>query len=141
MIIGNIIIVIDAQKSLGRAIAWSIGADLIPLIFVLAGIRLWQGQGRVAGTAVALILLLDLALFGSKPTLILSAAMFGPELSSVVSATMLIIRAVIFLLIINGVRGVLASRSTHWTKKRVEPNRATRKSDMGRNQPLPSARP
>ncbi len=113
MIIGNIIIVIDAQKSLGRAIAWSIGADLIPLIFLLAGIRLWQGQGRVAGTAVALILLLDLALFGSKPTLVLSAAMFGPELSSVVSATLLVIRAVIFLLIINGVRGVLALRSTH----------------------------
>jgi hypothetical protein len=81
----------SSGKSMGGATAWWFGASMFPLLLVVAGIRLIQGQGRFVGAAVVLLTLADLVMFGL--------------LTSVAS---LIFRLILTLLIANGVRGAFA---------------------------------
>jgi hypothetical protein len=71
--------------------AWWAGASLFPLLFVVAGFRLLQGQGRFVGTVVILLTLIDLVVYGLLTTV-----------------ASLIFRLVLILLIANGVRGAFA---------------------------------
>ncbi|MCW3845821.1 hypothetical protein OF829_01110 [Sphingomonas sp. LB-2] len=95
--IGNFAFLSVADKPLGNAVAWFIGASLIPLLFLVGGIRLWQAKGWIGGGLAGLALILDSALLGASPT-------------SIQSVTAFLIRAVLLALIVNGVRGTLALR-------------------------------
>lgn len=97
MTIGNIVSVSAADKPLGNAIAWIIGASLIPAILLIAGLHLWRAKGWIWGSLAALVIGLDFALLGPAPT-------------SINAVTALVIKVTLFMLILNGVRGVLALR-------------------------------
>lgn len=104
MTIGNIASVSVADKPLDNAIAWFIGASLVPVLYVVAGIRLWKGEGWVWGSLAGLAFLLDLALYGPEPT-------------SMQAATALTVRAALFILMVNGVRGALALRTVDYSEE------------------------
>ena len=95
--IGNFAFLSVADKPLGNATAWFIGASLIPMLFLVGGIRLRQAKGWIAESLAALALILD-------------SALFGPASTPIQSGTAFLIRAVLLILIVNGVRGTLALR-------------------------------
>ena len=95
MTIGNIIGVSAADKPLGNAIAWIIGASLIPAILLVAGLRLWRTKGWIWGSLAALVVGLDFALLSPAPT-------------SINAVSALVIKIALLALIVNGVRGALA---------------------------------
>ena len=101
MTIGNIASVSVADKPLDNAIAWFIGASLVPILYVVAGIGLWKGEGWVWGSLAALAFALDLAAHGPEPT-------------SIQAATALAVRAALFIVLVNGVRGALALRTVDY---------------------------
>src|SRR5438270_10750808 len=58
--LGNIFVVSSAGKPIDDAIAWFIGQSLLPVLLVIAGIRLWQNKGWVWGSLAALAVMLEL---------------------------------------------------------------------------------
>ena len=106
MTIANLVLAIMNGGDTFLAIVWFIGASVIPLFFALTGTRLWQGLGMIAGTIAALILPLDFALFG-LPHLDL----YHPLSANVSTVIGLVPRAIICVVILNGVRGTLALHS------------------------------
>jgi hypothetical protein len=101
--VGIIYTVVHSGKAIGNAVAYTVGASIVPLILVIAGVRLLQGKGRVSGSIAALLLVFDLAFrpWGSMTLLETSA--------SIISLALLIV-------LLNGVRGSFA---VHASEKRV----------------------
>jgi hypothetical protein len=97
MTLANIVSVTAAGKYLDDAIAWLVGASLIPALFVVAGWRLWRSDDWTWASLAALVMLVDFALY-------------GPYSSSVGAVTMLVVRVALLVGIVNGVRGALALR-------------------------------
>jgi len=94
--LGNVVHLSGHDYNIIVFTAGFIGASLIPILFVVAGVRLLQNDGWIAGSVVALIIVMDFAVFGT-PT--------SPS-----PAATVIIRAIMLVLIVNGVRGALALR-------------------------------
>ena len=106
MTVGNLVLATINGGDAVLAIAWFIGASLIPVFFALTGTRLWQGKGWIAGTIAALILSLDFPLFGLSHLNI-----YSPLSATASGIVILVLRAIMWVLILNGVRGALAMRS------------------------------
>lgn len=98
MTIGNIATLAAASKGLTAAAAWFVGASLFPTLMAVAGIRLLKGKGLIWGSAALAFLALDFVLYRQ-------------ELNSVQTVTSLVVKAVLVVLIINGLRGALALRN------------------------------
>lgn len=113
MTVGNLVLAIIKGGDPVLAIVGLVGASLIPLFFALTGTRLWQGEGRIAGTIAALILSLDYALFGLP-----HANLYRPLSASVSAIIVLVLRGIICIFIINGVRGALALRRNNREQQR-----------------------
>jgi hypothetical protein len=99
---GNILMLVAANKPLANAIAWFIGASLIPCVLILASCLFWKGRGAVLGSIALLIIVVDLIIYGQPAS---------PNVPYNVIAALLV-KAVILLLIVNGVRGAISLNST-----------------------------
>ena len=106
MTFGNIVLAIIRGDDPFVTVAWFIGASLIPAFFALTGALLWRGKDWIAGTIATLVLAVDVVLFG-----LVHLDLFRPLSATAASIAVLALRAVIGILILNGVRGVLALRS------------------------------
>lgn len=95
VIVGMAITLAVSGKTPGHAIVWTMGAGVVPMLFAIAGIRLLRGQGRLSGSAAAVILILDFGAIAAEPATILQ---IGPVM----------VRLVLLAFIVNGVRGALA---------------------------------
>jgi len=98
MTIGSIATLIVEQKGLFRAAAEFVGASLIPIVLVVAGVRLLRGEGLFWGIAAAAIIAFDIFFY-------------FPETVSLQSITSIALKVAILLLVMNGVRGALAIRN------------------------------
>jgi hypothetical protein len=103
MTIGNIASISMAGKPVGNAVAWFIGASLIPLLYLVAGFRLRQGEGLIAGSLGILFFLLDFVFY--------SPATFSSQ-----AIGSLLARVVLLILVVNGLRGVLALRTVDYNE-------------------------
>ena len=101
MTIGNIASVSVADKPFDNEIAWFIGASLVPILYLVAGVRLLKGEGWICGSLAVIAFALDLVAF-------------GPERTSIQAATVLAVKATLFILVANGVRGALALRAVDY---------------------------
>ncbi|WP_343699811.1 hypothetical protein [Caulobacter sp.] len=95
MTIGNVATLSTANKGHAAAAAWFFGASLFPVLVTVAGIRLLNGKGLIWGSAALALLVLDVVLYRQ-------------DFSSVQAVTSLVVKAVLVVLIINGLRGALA---------------------------------
>lgn len=90
-----ILVVAYSQKSLDQAIAWLVGASIIPVTIMVAGVRLLRGNGRISGLVSITLMILDVVMSDIRTV--------TPQLISSVVVT-----AVLVILIGNGVRGAFA---------------------------------
>jgi hypothetical protein len=94
--IGILVTVSSSGKPLGNAIAWFVGASIIPVAIAIAGLLLWKERNWISGCFVIAVMLGDLLIFG-----VATADAIG-----------LVLRFVLLLIIANGVRGALALRAS-----------------------------
>lgn len=99
--IGNIFRVATADKPVDAAIVWFVGASLIPVLFIAAGIKLRKGEGWILGSLAALTLVLDFAVWGRPAS---NSGLFYTSYAY----SSLIVKTILLLFILNGVRGILA---------------------------------
>jgi hypothetical protein len=115
--LANIFVVSSAGKPIDDAIAWFIGQSLLPVLLVIAGIRLWQNKGWIWGSFAALAVTLELigAFLSTYSQAYYTALMakFAPDVPLAVTAalvTSLIVKVGLVMLILNGVRSAFALR-------------------------------
>lgn len=104
------------DKPLDSAIAYFVGAAIaLPVPLLIAGFRLVRGEGRLSGSIVIVLMTLDAALISAPP----AATYF--EMASYNEQIAIILRAMLFLLILNGVRGAFA---LHYSPRIAERSRS-----------------
>jgi hypothetical protein len=95
--LGMVVQLSTSNKSIDSAVAWAVGASVVPALIVVAGLSLKRGEGRSSGSLAVLLLAADLA-FYTPITLPMTISTFGP----------LGIKVMLLLVIANGVRGAFA---------------------------------
>jgi hypothetical protein len=101
--IGIIYFVVHSGKTIDNAIAYAVGASILPVVLVIAGTRLIRGQGRISGSIAALLLIFDLAF---RPWKSMTLAAIGAT----------IVAFALLLVLLNGIR---ASFALHASEKEL----------------------
>lgn len=104
MTLGNIVILNATHKPLDLAIAWFMGASIIPALYLITGIRLWRGNGAIFGNFAGIVFLLDLGFNSSIPT-------------SIPGAIAIVVRVGLCVLLLNGVRAAHALQTVDYSKE------------------------
>jgi hypothetical protein len=87
LMIGNVLTATSSGKAIDSAIAWFVGASIIPVGIAIAGVLLWRERSWKSGCFVVVVMLADLLLYGT-----------GDVLG-------LVVRLALLLVIANGLRG------------------------------------
>jgi hypothetical protein len=118
--LGNIASVSVTNNSLDNAIAYFIGASLLPLLLLVAGIRLWRHRSWAWGTLASLLVGIDLVVVLAAPTawatdayLPLMTGLTARPLVAAQTAVVagIVIKVAILALVANGARGAFALRT------------------------------
>jgi hypothetical protein len=124
--LGNVTVFGVVSTPLDDAIAYFIGASLLPILLVVAGVRLWRHDSWRWGSVAAVIVLYDLGVAVFAPATMtigaykLAMANFVafPSLAAEVAfVTGIIIKLAILALVVNGIRGAFALRSFERTSE------------------------
>lgn len=117
--LGNVTIFNMVDKPLDQAVAYFIGASLLPILLVVAGIRLGRHDSWRWGIVAALIVALDLgeALLvpaanpvGAYKLMMADFVAFPSVAAQVASVFSIMTKLAVLALVINGIRGALAAR-------------------------------
>jgi len=113
--LGNLFTVSMAHKPLDHAIVWFVGQSVLPIFLLVAGVRLWRRGGWIWGSVAGLFVTVDLAsaMLNLGPTIDAYTTMTASAPAAAVAAktalfTGFVVKVVIVMLIINGVRGAVA---------------------------------
>lgn len=96
IVLGNLLHFALDGKPLDRAIAWQVGANIMPAFLIAAGIYMLRGRGKGWGAVAAALLALDLAFILSSGAAVMA------------KATAFAVTFVLLVLVLNGVRGAVA---------------------------------
>ncbi len=116
--LGSLLTVNLAGKPVDNAIAYLIGTNLLPILLLVAGIRLWRHAGWIWGGVAGLIVASELAAALIAPAAVTNAytpivAKVAPSPSIAADAALVaafVVKIAILALIANGIRGALALR-------------------------------
>ena len=121
--LGSLLTVSLAGKPLDNVIAYLIGASLLPILLLVAGIRLWRHAGWIWGGVAGVIVASELAAALFAPEAVTNAytpimAKVAPSPSIAAEAAMLAsfaVKIAILGFITNGIRGALALRRVDYS--------------------------